>query len=419
MKRIALLIAPGYQEQMHSQKPVGLHTLCGKTLLEHVTDTLGAAGLTATLVLSEEDRAQVLEAMVEVPCVAAPSETEGIAATVASLDAQGGCVLITSAARPFVTAESCRALLRAVEEENCAAAMLCDTRTDESAAYCFRADVLAQALPRVKEKGTAQADALREVVQLLLSEGCRVHTVCAQDGECLHVNHRAALAKAAEQMRRRINGELMESGVTLIDPERVYVDCGVRVGRDTVIYPGCILETGTTIGEGCTLYANCRLNHAQIGREVTIESSVILEASVADRTTVGPYAYIRPHTSVGEGCRIGDFVELKNSRIGNGTKVSHLTYVGDSDLGEKINLGCGVVFVNYDGKKKQRSTVGDHAFIGCNVNLVAPVNVGRDAYIAAGSTVTCDVPEGAMLIARARESIKDGWVAARKESGKL
>lgn len=407
MDRIVLVLAPGYKKEMRSETPVGLHAMCGKTLLSHVTDALAGAGLTATLAVEAADKEEIFAQTGENPCIVLKN---GVTAKAALEQVQGcsGCVLVTSVGLPLTTADTYCALVEAVEKEGCAMAAL------NEAAFCIRTDAL-EKLDGVEAEGFVGA-ALEKLAAL--GESVRVLDA-AQPGECLRVANRATLAAATAHMRRRINEKLMENGATLIDPDRVYADCDVTVGRDTVIYPGCILENGTTIGEGCTLYANCRLNHARIGSGVTIESSVILDASVADSTTVGPYAYIRPNTTVGEGCRIGDFVELKNSHIGNGTKVSHLTYVGDSDLGEKINLGCGVVFVNYDGKKKQRSTVGDHAFIGCNVNLVAPVNVGKDAYIAAGSTVTCDVPEGAMLIARERETIKEGWVAARKESGKL
>ncbi|MEG2951114.1 MAG: DapH/DapD/GlmU-related protein, partial [Clostridia bacterium] len=194
---------------------------------------------------------------------------------------------------------------------------------------------------------------------------------------------------------------------------------GVSIGAGTMLYAGNTLQGSTVIGANCVLYPNNRIQNAAIGDETTVESSVLLDCSVGAHTTVGPYAYLRPHTSVGDHCRIGDFVEVKNSAIGDGTKVSHLTYVGDSDLGKDINLGCGVVFVNYDGKEKKRSKVEDHAFIGCNCNLVAPVHIGKNAYLAAGSTVVENVPEDALFVARARGVVKEEWVKRRKEAGKL
>ena len=229
------------------------------------------------------------------------------------------------------------------------------------------------------------------------------------------------LKKAQEQKEKRegIIIQHMENGVIFVDYERTYIDADVKIGKGTTIYPNCILEKGSEIGENCMLLPNCRISAATIGDGVTVEASVLTECSIGSGTTVGPFAFIRPKSVIGENCRIGDFVEIKNSQIGDNTKVSHLTYVGDSDLGCDINLGCGVVFVNYDGKTKKRSHIEDHAFIGCNTNLVAPVNVGKDAYIAAGATVTEDVPEGALYIARSKGVIKEGWVEKRKADGKL
>lgn len=222
--------------------------------------------------------------------------------------------------------------------------------------------------------------------------------------------------ETAEHMEKNRKAHI-EMGVILIDPKATYIESGVEIGEGTTIYPGCYLQKGTKIGRGCTLLPNCRLSGAIVGDHVTIESSVLLDCQVGDGTTVGPFAYIRPGTAIGKRCRVGDFVEIKNSLIGDGTKVSHLTYVGDSDLGKNINLGCGVVFVNYDGKRKQRSVIEDNAFIGCNTNVIAPVKVGEEAYVAAGATITEDVPKGALYIGRARGVIKEGWVARRKEKG--
>jgi bifunctional UDP-N-acetylglucosamine pyrophosphorylase/glucosamine-1-phosphate N-acetyltransferase len=230
-------------------------------------------------------------------------------------------------------------------------------------------------------------------------------------------NELKAARKAAKE-RARINAGHMRRGVTLIDPARVYIDGGVTIGEGTVIHPNCTLEKGTHIGRRCLLYPNSRLCGAVIADEVTVESSILLECEVGSHTQIGPFAYIRPHTVIGAHCRIGDFVEIKNSTIGDETKISHLTYVGDGDLGKEVNLGCGVVFVNYDGQVKRRSVVEDKAFIGCNSNLVAPVCIGEEAYIAAGSTVTEDVPQGALYIARARGTVKEAWAIKRKANGK-
>ncbi len=213
--------------------------------------------------------------------------------------------------------------------------------------------------------------------------------------------------KRAAQMAKA--GALLDAGVDFADIERAYIDDEVEVGEGTFIGPDVTLQGKTKIGRNCTILQNCRFKDAIIGDAVTVESSVILESSVGDGTSVGPFAYIRPGSSVGAGCKVGDFVEVKNSTIGDGTKSAHLTYIGDADVGRNVNFGCGVVLVNYDGTAKHRSGIGDGAFIGCNTNLVSPVRVGSGAYIAAGSTITEDVPDDALAIARSRQTNKEGW----------
>lgn len=217
------------------------------------------------------------------------------------------------------------------------------------------------------------------------------------------------------QQRARIERNLSytEQGVVFIDAGTVYIDEGVRIGAGTVIYPCVVIEGDVEIGENCVIGQNTRIKDSSIGDDTTVQSSVILESRVGSGTSVGPFAYLRPGSDIGDGCKVGDFVEVKNSKMGDGSKAAHLTYVGDSDVGERVNLGCGVVFVNYDGSKKYRSVVEDDAFIGCNVNLVSPVHVGKNAYVAAGSTITSDVPDGALYVARARGKSLEGWVEKR------
>ena len=222
-------------------------------------------------------------------------------------------------------------------------------------------------------------------------------------------------AEYEEMEARRIerNLEYLDAGVVFIDLKAVYIDEGVRIGKGTVIYPCVVLEGDVEIGENCTIGQNTRIKDSIIGNGTSIQSSVILESKVGNETSVGPFAYLRPNSEVGSHCKVGDFVEIKNSRLDDGAKAAHLTYVGDSDVGKKVNLGCGVVFVNYDGSKKYRSVVEDGAFIGCNVNLVSPVHVGKDAYIAAGSTITNDVEDGALYVARSKGKSIEGCVEKR------
>ena len=201
--------------------------------------------------------------------------------------------------------------------------------------------------------------------------------------------------KEKEAKRVAINIAHLENGVEFIDIYAAYIDESVKIGK------------------GCLIGQNSRIKDSKIGNGTDIQSSVILESEVGEKTHVGPFAYVRPGSRIGNECKVGDFVEVKNSNFGNGSKASHLSYIGDSDVGEGVNIGCGVVFVNYDGSSKHRSNVADGAFIGCNINLVSPVNVGEKAYIAAGSTVTKDVPAGALCVAREKQRVIEGWVEKR------
>jgi len=216
--------------------------------------------------------------------------------------------------------------------------------------------------------------------------------------------------KEQEAKRIEINIKHLENGVRFIDLYAAYIDEDVQIGEGTVIYPCVVLEGNTVIGKNCLIGQNSRIVNSQIGDDTDIQSSVIIDSSVGNKTHVGPFAYLRPNSKVGNECKVGDFVEVKNSTMGDGAKASHLTYIGDSDVGKNVNLGCGVVFVNYNGSKKFRSQVGDGAFVGCNTNLVSPVEVGEGAYIAAGSTVTKNVPAGALCVAREKQRNIEGWV---------
>lgn len=218
------------------------------------------------------------------------------------------------------------------------------------------------------------------------------------------------IAIADKILRERVAFSLMLEGVTIINPENTYIESGVLVGEDTIIYPGTVIEGNSKIGSGCMLYPNCAIKNCIIGDRVEIKSSTLVDSSVGSDTTVGPYAYIRPGSEIGNKAKIGDFVEVKKSKIGDGTKISHLTYVGDAVVGKNVNFGCGTVTVNYDGKNKSLTEIGDNAFIGCNTNLVAPVKVGNDAFIAAGSTITDEIKDGEFAIARSRQTNKKGWV---------
>ena len=212
----------------------------------------------------------------------------------------------------------------------------------------------------------------------------------------------------------RLQSEFSTAPVRFLDKSQVYIGPLVTVGGGTVLLPGTILRGKTAIGRNCEIGPNTMIRDCVIGDRVTVNSSQLNESTVEEGTTVGPFAYIRPNCHVGKDVKVGDFVELKNSTVGDGTKISHLTYVGDTDAGSHINFGCGTVTVNYDGEQKFRTRIGDRAFIGCNTNLVAPVTVGEGAYTAAGSTITEDVPPDSLAIARDRQVVKKNWAARRR-----
>lgn len=271
--------------------------------------------------------------------------------------------------------------------------------------YLVGNEYLWKALAQVDSRNVQGEIYLTDIVERVVREGRGLEAILLDDGdEALGVNTRAELARAAAVVRRRKAAALMAEGVTIVDPEHTWIDVQVEIGRDTLVEPGCVIQGATRIGEGVHLKPHC-----------TVESSVL-----GDDVVIGPNAHLRPGSDLGAGVRIGNFVEVKNSRLGAGVKADHLSYIGDADVGEGASFGCGSVVVNYDGQKKHRTVVEPGAFVGCNANLIAPVTVERDAYVAAGSTITHRVPGGALAVARARQRNVEGWrerrLGARKKS---
>ena len=230
----------------------------------------------------------------------------------------------------------------------------------------------------------------------------------------LPVGDEEELRAAQPMCRQKIMEKHLANGVIVMDTNSVYIDPRVKIGVGTTLLPGTILRGETVIGEHCTIGPNAMVRDCTVGDFTEINASQTNESAIGSHTTVGPFAYVRPNSTIGDHVKVGDFVEIKNSVIGNGTKISHLTYVGDSDCGERVNFGCGTVTTNYDGFRKYRCTIGDDSFIGCNTNLVAPVKVGEGSYIAAGSTITDDVPADALALARTKQTVKEGWAARRR-----
>ncbi len=280
--------------------------------------------------------------------------------------------------------------------------------------YCIKADILMDCLHNLKTDNAQSEYYLTDIISMMSNQGLNVVPVITTAEECIGVNDRLQLYDVSKVLYERRRRQLMKGGVTLVDPESTYVSYDAVVENDVVIYPNVTIEGNTVIKKGCTLYPNSRISNSVIGERTSVENSVVLDSEVGNDSSVGPFAYLRPGSKIGNGCRIGDFVEVKNSVIKDGAKVSHLSYVGDGEIGEKTNIGCGVVFVNYNGKDKSKTIVGENCFIGCNTNLISPVNVGDGAYVAAGSTVTDDIPADSLCIARSRQVVKEGWKKYRK-----
>lgn len=444
----AVVLAAGQGTRMKSKLYKVLHPVSGKAMVEHVIDQVEACGITKVVTIVGHGAEKVQMVLGDRCEYALQAEQLGTGHAVmqaeAILGSVDGTTLVICGDTPLLTKETLQNLLHHHEETRAKATILTahadnpqgygrvirnqanhvekiveqkDASPEEArvqeinvATYAFDNRALFQALAQVGNDNAQGEYYLTDVIGILKAQGETVSAYQMPDmEEALGVNDRIALAEANALMRRRINEQHMRNGVTLVDPAAIYIEADVQIGADTVIEPGVVLKGKTIIGEDCLIGANSEIRDSKLGDRVRVTSSNIEESEMADDSNIGPYSHLRPKSKVGERVHIGNFVEVKNSTLDEDTKVGHLTYVGDADLGKNINVGCGTVFVNYDGKKKHRSTVGDNSFIGCNVNLVAPVTVARNTFLAAGSTITKDVPEGAMGIARARQENKDGY----------
>lgn len=444
-----IILAAGHGTRMRSQKSKVLHQVCGKTILNYVVDASKGAGIKDVVVIVGYQAEEVKASLC--PGIATTFQKDQLGTGHAVLqalpffmDLEGNLIVLVGDA-PLIRPETIEGLVTAHEVSGHGATVLTaefkdptgygrmvknhvgelikiveerDATKDEkkileinSGMYCFDAQTLILALKELKTNNTQGEYYLTDVIQIIREMGKTIGTYITQDHEDIQaINSKVQLAEAEVIMRKRINIRLMEDGVVMIDPTTTYISCEAIVGQDSTLYPGVILEGKTVIGKDCLIGANSRLVNAEIGNHVTIQNSTILDSSVDDGTSIGPYAYIRPGSRIGKHCKVGDFVEVKNSTMADGAKAAHLSYIGDGDVGENVNIGCGTIFVNYDGKKKYRTIVEKNAFIGCNTNLIAPVIVKKGAYIAAGSTITDDVPEESLAIARARQVNKVGYL---------
>ena len=286
-----------------------------------------------------------------------------------------------------------------------------------SGTYVFDSLFLSEVLREIKSENAQREFYLTDSIETGLKKGFKVYAYkTIEREEIIGINSRNELAMADIIMRRRINNRHMLNGVTMINPDNTYVGMDVSIGQDVTIYPGATIEGNTTIGSRSVIYPNSRIVNSQIGSDVNIkDSSVIEDSRIGDGSQVGPFAHLRPGTILDKNVRIGNYVELKKAFMGEGSKANHLTYLGDAEIGSDVNIGAGTITCNYDGKKKHRTTIGDGVFVGSDVQFVAPVKIGEGAFIAAGSTVTKDVPPGSLAISRVEQKNMEGWVEKRKK----
>lgn len=449
----SVILAAGMGTRMKSKMPKVLHKVCGKPLSKWVIDASKAAGADKVCAVVGHKAETVKEVLGDVCEFALQAEQKGTGhAVMQAIDViknSKGEVVILNGDTPLITAETINkaieyhknngnqatvitailddatgygrivrdndgSVLKIVEQKDASEE---EKKINEvnSGMYVFDAQSLVYALDKITPNNAQGEYYLTDTLEILLSAGKKIGGYAISDNDEIRgINDRVQLNEAENIMQKRINEYHMRNGVTMRNPESVYIEDGVEIGNDTEICQNVTIKSGTKIGSDCVIGSGSMLDRAVIHDGVDVLSSVILESEVDEGTHVGPFAYIRPNCHVGKEVKVGDFVELKNSNIDDGTKISHLTYIGDSDVGKRVNFGCGTVTCNYDGKKKYRTTIGDDCFVGCNTNFVSPINVGDGVYIAAGSTITEDIPENSLSIARARQVNKDGWKDKRK-----
>jgi len=307
--------------------------------------------------------------------------------------------------------------LDSIVEHRDASAEILKIREINSGIYVFNAPALFESLTKIKNDNTQREYYLTDVIGILgkHKQKAGAFKVSSPD-EVLGINTRQELATVDRVMRRRKCESLMTDGVTIIDPETVYIDSGVQIGADTVIYPSVQIYGQTVIGEEATIHSFSRISNAKIGvRTIVLEGCIVVDSAIGDDVSIGPYAHLRMGTTLDNSVKVGNFVEIKKSALGAGTKSMHLAYLGDATIGKKVNIGAGVITCNYDGVNKHPTTIEDGAFVGTDSQLIAPVRIGKDAYVAAGSSITEDVPPESLAIARGRQVNKEGWVKARKK----
>lgn len=446
---MAVILAAGEGKRMKTKNAKVMHKICGKPLIEWVYQAVDRSGIKDSIIVVGHRADQIKEYMGDKVKYAVQHQQLGTGHAVMQaeefLKGKEGYVVVLYGDIPVISSQTIKDTIK-YHKDNCFAATVITAELDDpsdyarivrsaegnlvkivehydasdvelkikeinSGIYCFNIKDLTESLKELNNDNYQGEYYIADTIKILIDKGLKVGTVKVNDcSGILGIKDRVKLFEASEIIQRRILYNHIKSGVTLIDPDSTYIDDEVEIGIDTVIYPGTFIEGRTKIGEDCIIGPNCRIVSSNIGRNTEISNSVILESSIGEEAHVGPFAYIRPESSVGNKVKIGDFVEIKKSVIGDKTKIPHLAYIGDAEIGRNTNIACGVITVNYNGKVKNKTIVGNNAFVGCNVNLVAPVEVHDNTYIAAGSTITEKVPDNSLAIARSRQVIKEDWV---------
>jgi bifunctional UDP-N-acetylglucosamine pyrophosphorylase/glucosamine-1-phosphate N-acetyltransferase len=451
-----IVLAAGEGTRMKSRKSKVLHELCGRSMLGHVLAAARRLDPERLVVVVGHRREQVVEHLAaHAPdAEAVVQEHQGgtghaVRMALEQTGALDGTVVVTNGDHPLLRGETLQALVRTHESEGNAATVLTTEMPDATGygrmvraadggveaivehkdateaqraineinvgMYAFDGALLADALKRVTTDNAGGEEYLTDVVAIVRADGHRAGAHLVADWvETQGVNDKVQLAQARRQLNDRILEAHMRAGVTIIDPASTWIDVGVTAEPDAEILPGTQLHGTTHVGEGARVGPGCTLTDTTVGEGATVVNAVCVEAEIGPEASVGPYAYLRPGTKLARKAKVGTYVETKNADIGEGTKVPHLTYVGDAEIGEGSNIGASSVFVNYDGVQKHRSVIGSHVKIGSDNMIVAPVEVGDGAYTAAGSVIVQDVPPGAMAVARARQRNVEGWVERRR-----
>ena len=452
---VAVILAAGKGTRMRSKYPKVLHKVGGKPMLQHVIDAATVAGCDEKVVIVGHE-AELVEKMVgSQGKIALQAEQLGtghaVMQTAEALKGFTGTALILCGDTPLLEGEELKKFCEAHKASGAAATVLTAVMDDpfgygrivrdekgnvqaiveqkdateaqkaikeiNTGIYCMECPLMFDVLATLTNDNAQGEYYLTDVLEKLNQAGQKVGGVVTEDSDMvMGINSRKQLSVAEGVMRQRILDKLMDSGVTIMDPASTFIEGRGKIGRDTIIYPYTWLEGTTEIGEDCEIGPNARFTNVKIGNDNHLQFIYGHDCEVKNHVTAGPYVHLRPDTVISDGVKIGNYVEVKNSNVGEGTKLPHLTYIGDSDIGSGVNMGCGCITVNYDGKKKHRTIIGDNAFVGCNTNLVAPVTVQANTYIGAGSTITKEVPENALGIARAKQKNIEGWAEKYRNS---